>query len=540
MYSNMGQAKTVIGRTVYPRGAWASGTNYKKFNIVTNGGCVFMALQDNPTTEPTATYDAENNTYTVSNGWLLWAFGYSNAFAQSMNTEFTRQLGLINANKSVLDELKKIFGEYSAKDTLELSVAQSGKYVGVTGSLVSNANFAVSAPISLTAGNIYLFKSTNPVGAAVSLFAKLVAGINEVGIKYTYTYDTLNNPLTATADYDATKVYTYHYSEGEDGLVLDRISDASGATVSAIPMTREVAYSEYQPLFFSGASLPASGYYIYLAIEDENVVVSGLTADIDGTELVGAHFDIFTALAYALNDRTAKDGEEMAAIAGMLAEQNSRTSALESLIKNGLPSLKVDDLTVRHKVDDFSYEGNANLSGDGAPDFIPDKIGQKYLDKTNGVWYISIGNTAKGHWVTYQNVIEAIKVNGVALEVSSKGVNIIVPTSVSDLSDADNYVQSEGDELIALAALVVEQNARISALESKLQNGLPFLAVDNLQVRNSLDDFSTNGNANLSGEGAPTIIPDKVGQRYLDTTNNVWYTATGNTAVSQWKQDTNS
>ncbi len=106
--------------------------------------------------------------------------------------------------------------------------------------------------------------------------------------------------------------------------------------------------------------------------------------------------------------------------------------------------------------------------------------------------------------------------------------------------DLGGCVKTEGDELAAIAALVVELNARISALEGALREGLPFLAVDNLQVRNSLDDYSTKGNANLSGEGAPAVIADKAGQRYLDATNNVWYTATGNTAVSQWKQDTNS
>ncbi len=126
------------------------------------------------------------------------------------------------------------------------------------------------------------------------------------------------------------------------------------------------------------------------------------------------------------------------------------------------------------------------------------------------------------------------------------GTNIKTVNGESVLGEGDipidlgGCVKTEGDELAAIAALVVELNARISALEGALREGLPFLAVDNLQVRNSLDDYSTKGNANLSGEGAPAVIADKAGQRYLDATNNVWYTSTGNTAVSQWKQDTNS
>ena len=77
-------------------------------------------------------------------------------------------------------------------------------------------------------------------------------------------------------------------------------------------------------------------------------------------------------------------------------------------------------------------------------------------------------------------------------------------------------------------------------MENALKNGLTHLAVDDLEVRNRMDDYSTRGNANKSGAGAPDFIPDKVGQRYLDTTNGIYYTATGNTAVNQWKQDTNS
>lgn len=536
----MSQQTTVIGRTVYPRGAYVAGTVYKKFNIVTHNGCVFMALQDNPATEPSATYDAEHNTFTVSNGWLLWAFGYTNAFAQSMNTEFTRQLGLINANKAALDEFDTLFGKYVEPDSQVLAIGQAGKYVGVTGQIATDADFAISEPIHLRAGNVYLFHSTDAVGAAVSLFAKKEEVTDEIGINYTYTYDNGGKPLTARADYDNTLVYTFHYTQGTEGEVLDRISDKNGATVAHIPMTRVVQSTKYTPLFFSGDTLPESGYYIYLAIENEDVVVSGYTDDIDGATLVGDHYDIFTALAYALEDRVDKNGDDMAAIAALFAEHNARTEALENLLKNGLPKLKVGDLIVEHKVDDFSYKGNANLSGEGAPNFIPDKIGQKYLDSTNRIWYISVGNKAASDWVTYQNVLEAVKVNGTALEVSNKGVNIIVPTAVSQLSDAADYAQKEGDEFAALAAIIVEQESRISAMENALKNGLAHLAVDDLEVRNRLDDFSTKGNANISGAGAPNFIPDKVGQRYLDTTNGIYYTATGNTAVNQWKQDTNS
>ena len=305
----MAQQTIVIGRTVYPRGAYVAGTAYKKFNIVTHNGSVFMALQDNPATEPIASYDAQNDTFTVSSGWLLWAYGYTNSYAQSVSAEFTRQLGLINANKGALDALDSLFGKYTGQDSSVLAIGQAGKYISGGGQIVTNASYAISEPVHLNAGNIYLFASSNPVGAAVSLVSKKVDVTDEVGINYSYTYDTLGKPLTATADYDNTLVYTFHYTEGQDGEVLDHIS-LGGTTVEHLPMTRVVQYTEYIPLFFSGDTLPASGSYIYIAIEDADVVISGFTGDIDGATLTGAHYDIFTALAYALGDRVSKDGRD--------------------------------------------------------------------------------------------------------------------------------------------------------------------------------------------------------------------------------------
>lgn len=92
----------------------------------------------------------------------------------------------------------------------------------------------------------------------------------------------------------------------------------------------------------------------------------------------------------------------------------------------------------------------------------------------------------------------------------------------------------------AIAHLIASLEGRIASLEKQLSEGIGRLIVEKLEVRSRLDDYSTEGNANAHGAGAPNFIPVKIGQRYFDDTNKVWYTSTGVTSASQWKLDTNA
>ena len=56
-------------------------------------------------------------------------------------------------------------------------------------------------------------------------------------------------------------------------------------------------------------------------------------------------------------------------------------------LQNGLPSLRVEELTIARKLDAYIKEGNALTSGAGAPSILPQYNGQEYFDTTNNVWY---------------------------------------------------------------------------------------------------------------------------------------------------------
>ena len=291
--------------------------------------------------------------------------------------------------------LNQALGKFNTTETVALAVGQAGKYVNTSGGLTSNANFAVSAVIHLTAGRIYLLASDSALGASVAAFAKVLTGTEEVSIAYVYTYDNAGRPVTAVADYDAALVYTFHYDE--DGN-LESITDAGGSTVDHLPATRSVAYTRYRPLFFSGDQLPTSGFYVYNCIEDEDIVVSAHTASISGQSLTGVHYDVFTAIAYALKDRVEKDGDEMLALAQLVAILFARLDSLEMKLASGFGSLSVDNLRVLNRLDDFSTKGNANAHGEGAPNFIPDKPGQRYRDDVAKITYTAQDCKSVSDW----------------------------------------------------------------------------------------------------------------------------------------------
>ena len=89
-------------------------------------------------------------------------------------------------------------------------------------------------------------------------------------------------------------------------------------------------------------------------------------------------------------------------------------------------------------------------------------------------------------------------------------------------------------EEVTAMAIVAMQN-RIVALEKILSEGI----LDKIKIMNLdiIDNFNVWGKSNLilTGTSAPSVIPDFTGQTFIDTTNKVAYTATGNNSVLDWK-----
>ena len=96
---------------------------------------------------------------------------------------------------------------------------------------------------------------------------------------------------------------------------------------------------------------------------------------------------------------------------------------------------------------------------------------------------------------------------------------------------ADLGSKSGAAEEKTTAQALSELNAKIKALEAVVTNN----TVERLVVANEFDLYGKT-NLILSGEGAPAMTPDFIGQSYIDTTGKVVYTATGVTNAGDWKQ----
>lgn len=292
--------------------------------------------------------------------------------------------------------INKSFGKYDGERQIVLQQAKSGKYVNVNGGETSASGYGISSPVSLNAGDILLVPSAQAVPADVSVIARLVDRTYQKVIAYIYTYrtDYPELPATATADYDATLVYTAVYDESGDTPVLTGWT-RNGETYTTLPATREVNEQFYEPLMKQAVSaMPSTGYYIYLCPTAMTVVVSGLTATVDGgtalvvgwgifknitTNFVGAPGQSVLAQAFAVL---------FAAIDGLKAQMENlgETSAVSIDFENS-PKLCGRDMF---------------LTGSGAPadPNVPTMVGQEYLDVTNKKCYKAFSVTgAISDWV---------------------------------------------------------------------------------------------------------------------------------------------
>lgn len=124
----------------------------------------------------------------------------------------------------------------------------------------------------------------------------------------------------------------------------------------------------------------------------------------------------------------------------------------------------------------------------------------------------------------------------------------ITQTELSYLSGVTSNIQTQINTIVA--ALPMSEQAiaealntlfgRIKALEEFISSmTIDFAQVDTINI---VKEFNVFGKTNmiLSGIAAPSIIPDFIGQQYINTASGATYTAKGTTAAGDWKQTNNA
>ena len=123
--------------------------------------------------------------------------------------------------------------------------------------------------------------------------------------------------------------------------------------------------------------------------------------------------------------------------------------------------------------------------------------------------------------------------------------NVLDATMGKTLADADSAIISnmnntfEGIEQ-PIADALNTLLGRIKSLEEFITNmTIDTAQIDYLNVVKTFNIFDGT-NLILKGTAAPSVVPDFVGQQFVNTTAKTTYVATGNASVGDWKQTNNA
>ena len=322
---------------------------------------------------------------------------------------------ITNALADSLSRIFRDFGMYLNPTEYVLVVGVSGKYIDKDSALeVANSNYSISQPFSLKAGDILLVPSASAVTAACSVVSKKVTNTYDKVIIYAYTYDEFGRINTATADYNPSLVYTAYYESDEQTTPTDWM--IGGEHIAELPQTHEVTESFYEPLVKqSVAGMPDAGYYVYLASQAMDVVVSAYNATINGGHAIIAGWGIFKNVA---TNFVGIDKQRV--IAEAIADLFAQVEGINEKLTNGLDRLSVKHLHIDRELSGLNIAGTFCLQGAGVPsasvvpvnwDFgrygdwkgIPQFIGQEYYDTIDKVFYKAHGVTAVSDWKRITN-----------------------------------------------------------------------------------------------------------------------------------------
>ena len=319
-----------------------------------------------------------------------------NEHEQQRDAEVDAKVADITNLQNNVAFINRSFGKYDGQREIVLQQAKAGKYVNTDGGETTASGYGISAPITLNAGDILLIPSAQAVPASVSVVARMVDRTYQKVIAYIYTYSTdyPGLPATATADYDTLLVYTAVYDESGDTPVLTGWTRA-GQTYTTLPATREVSEQFYEPLVRQAVSaMPSTGYYIYLSPTAMTVVVSGLTATVDGGTALVVGWGIFKNIT---TNFVGAPGQSVLAqaFAVLFAAIDGLKAQLENLGETKAVSIDFENSPKLCGQDMY-------LTGDGAPASpnVPTMVGQEYLDVTHKKCYKAFSVTgAISDWV---------------------------------------------------------------------------------------------------------------------------------------------
>ena len=369
-----------MGPIPHARYDWVSGANYGKEAIVFHKGSSYIALSDNPSAEPSFTYDPATGLYNMSAGWGLLAVG---AAAEQ---------------EAMIERLKFLLGFNADRSTVTLEVGESGKYVKCESrSAVSNSAFAISKPFAVDAcSELFIKTGFNPSDSAhASLDLSIIAIYEEIERQRTVQKkDASGNSLYYVITVD---------ESGNETVTTNETTENTGYPVYVMETYTEARYLPNNEDRF--VEIPDSGYYVANIPQSCKVVISYKPGVSDTSVIVekhGAIANLSSQVFGIYEHRTMVEAmvslaarvDALEARQGLLGNAKAGTLDVSELTKCLYPIiLRGHGVPSATNVPDNLPAG---LPWDGVPVFI----GQLYinLDATSGGLYYAVGHDSVSDW----------------------------------------------------------------------------------------------------------------------------------------------
>lgn len=522
--------RIALGPLPHFKNTWASGMSIKKEGQVFHNGSTYRATVDDPSTEPSFTFDSSTGIYTCSAGWALVSVGVGQDLIDNLlNGSLVPALAgnldswASRANRSVLSRFMDVVRTTAGDESIV-----SGAGVKLL-SIVPMADFYASA-LLLTGRN--LLRNATAVGAG-----------------WYFLVPALPYGQLGTATKPNGLIFT-----GSDGVNLR-------PTVNFKPLAAGVPTSitDGTACPYTDATYNGKTYRCYNPTGPGYIIVSGITRTAACAKVAWSYgYDDYVsvtaagdaggsiAVATAIH---ALHSYDLMLVAGGVADRIDYYSDTQLQWTRNCDRVKPTWTNVDNGDGTYTHFATiATMRGDGAASC--GSLGISVSGQT--VSYTDDSSAATDAYVNFELATPATgRVNVAPIAATDDmGLDVLVGATGSAyvlLQYAQGYPDSIAalvsgvfDELAAVVAQALTHlDGRVGAIEEALRNGFTKLITDDIEIRNAIDDFSTAGSANVSGDGAPDFIPAKIGQSYFDATNKIWYDATAFT-VAGWKPRTNA
>ena len=263
-------------------------------------------------------------------------------------------------------ELEKKLGKYNLVTNVALTVAEANKYISESGAKTSLSGYSISNKVSLKQGNLYLFK-----------------------------VDGSENFPTDIAFMAKVHVHEYHtVVDTHEETHLDENGNEIKVIVEDWGIVSETVYEPLSTHYHSsnsgGYGAPDSGYLVFFATEDADVVISCKSNCIG--ELLVVKYGAFVEIA---DELLSVNGELMKVIVEAIAKNKKDIDSLyektkslgdihvTSIDSDEFPCVQGEPMVV--VADRAPSEATSTRGAD-----VPNRIGQIWVNTTDGVAYIAI------------------------------------------------------------------------------------------------------------------------------------------------------